>query len=151
MFGAMTGLIRKQAPTKGTRNVFGLLFALWVSLAIQPCAVAEVSEHSCPHCPTEVAAASDSSHHHGGPAHHAATQVSPSCESMQADCCDLDEGIANVRVELPDLDDATAVLTAAAPPQIVDVPRREANRLADPPDPPDDLVPVHLKKCVFLK
>ncbi len=135
---------------KGTRRVFGLLLALWVSLALQPCAMA-ASEHDCPHCPTETAVAPATHHDHGGSGSHHAAGATHDCASMQSDCCDLGESIANVRVDLPDLDDVTAIITSAAPPQLADAPRRQAECPDSPPEPPDGSVPIHLLKCVFLK
>jgi hypothetical protein len=140
----------KAVTAQGTRRAFGLLLALWVSLALQPCAIA-ASEHDCPHCPAEIAAAPTSHHDHGGSGNHHNAAKMHDCASMQADCCELDDSIVNVRVDLPDLDDLTAFITSAAPPQLADAPRGQAERLASPPEPPDRSVPIHLMKCVFLK
>jgi len=147
----MTTRTDRERSARGTRSVLGLLLSVWVSLAIQPCAVAAASEHHCPHCPPEAAAAPESQHHHGSASHHgAAAKPAADCESMQAGCCDLDKSIVNVRVDLPDVDDLTAIVTSVEPPQLVDAPHGRSERPAGPPEPPDGSVPIHLLKCVFL-
>ena len=52
MFAHYTQPQSRRARTR----VFGLFVAVWVSLALQPCAVAAVSESDCPHCPSEIEA-----------------------------------------------------------------------------------------------
>lgn len=134
----------------GARKVFGLLLALWVSLAIQPCAVAAVSEHDCPHCPTEIEAAPESQHHHGHAASANETGQAADCGATQADCCELVEGIASVRVDSPEPDDEIPAITSAPPPGVLDAPRARPALAVPLPQLVAARVPLHIIKCVYL-
>jgi hypothetical protein len=135
----------------GARNVFGLLLALWVSLAIQPCAMAAVSEHDCPHCPAEIEAADDSGHHHDHGAAQGGAGMSAECDSATADCCDLEDRIVGVRVALPDFDDGDSVmLMSVAPPGVLDVPRAPPELAVPLPQVSGRFVPLNIVNCVYL-
>ena len=141
----------QRRTVSGARNVLGLLLSLWVSLAIQPCAVAAVSEHSCPHCPTGIEAAPDSQHHHGHSQSHDAAGASAECDSMQAGCCEIDDGIVATRTDSPEFDDnVVAIPTAAPPPGAIDVPYAEPELAVPLPVPAGRSVPLHIVKCVYL-
>jgi len=143
-----TGTLGKNA---GARNVLGLLLALWVSLAIQPCAVAAVSEHDCPHCPTEAEAAPGAQHHHGHAVSQDTAAMASDCGAMQSDCCDVEDRIVGVRIDAPELDDDDTVLPlGAAPPGITDVPRARPELAVPLPPPAGRSVPLHIIHCAFL-
>ncbi|NIW09205.1 MAG: hypothetical protein GWN33_00815, partial [Gammaproteobacteria bacterium] len=91
-------------------RVFGLFVAVWVSLALQPCVVAAVSESDCPHCPPEIEAVVAAMESHCNPAAKVTPDELPNCDSVQATCCDLDKGIVNVRVDTTGVDDDTTGL-----------------------------------------
>ena len=139
----------RQRTTTATRKVLGLFVAAWVSLALQPCALATEAEHSCPHCPTESEAAPESAHHrhHSGEAAKAAD-----CSSMQADCCEFDEGIVSVRLDPPNPDEQVLALPPTIPgagvwPTLV----QDFGNATGPPRPPAGRVPLHVLNCVYLK
>jgi hypothetical protein len=140
---------RRTAPA--TRRVIGLFAAAWVSLALQPCAIAAPSEHDCPHCPEEAGVADADAHHHHGADEAASADLSPTCSTAQADCCELDEGIVNLRTATIDLDDEPPALLADAPfPGSVVRADREPGNATGPP-PPAESVPIHVRHCVYLK
>jgi hypothetical protein len=134
-----------------TRKVIGLFAAAWVSLALQPCAMAAPAEHDCPHCPEETGASETAAHHHHGADQAAAADAGASCTAAQADCCELDEGIVNLRTATIDLDDEPPALLADAPPpgSLVRA-DREPGKATGPP-PPAESVPIHVRNCVYLK
>jgi hypothetical protein len=147
----MIAMIDKSGNRAGARNVLGLLLALWVSLAVQPCAVAAVAEHDCPHCPTEIEAAPGAHHHRGHTASEESAAMPTDCGAMQAECCEIDDRIVGVRTDAPDIDDDDTVLaTGAAPPGAVDAPRAQPELAVPLPQPAGRSVPLHIINCVFL-
>ncbi len=145
-----TGTHKRRATTV-TGKVIGLFATVWVSLALQPCAVAAAAEHDCPHCPTEIEAMGETAHRHHGSGEGASTAAGD-CASMQADCCDLGERIVSVRLADSDLDDPPAVLPPTVPGSDGDVtPRRDGSKATGPPRPSWGRVPLHVLNCVYLK
>jgi hypothetical protein len=140
---------RRTAPA--TRRVIGLFAAAWASLALQPCAIAAPSEHDCPHCPEETVVAEAAAHHHHGDDRAAAADAGTPCAAAQADCCELDEGIVNLRTATIDLDDEPPAWLASPPlpGTVVRADRKPAN--ATGPPPPARSVPIHVVNCVYLK
>lgn len=141
-----------QTDRQGTRTRFlGLFAALWVGLALQPCAVAAVAEHDCPHCPPQAEEAAVPQKSHCDPVARAEPVESPQCDAMQADCCDLEQGTLNVRVDNPDGDGENAAFPASEPAPYPD-PGRCANPGLEtgPPEPCGAPVPLHVLKCVYL-
>ncbi len=135
----------------GRTRVFGLLVAVWVSLALQPCAVAAVSEHECPHCPMEVEAAPAAIEDHCNPAGKTKADASKSYPSAQSECCDLDEGIANVRVDSTGGDDDSTILPTSVPASQCRLgPCEESGNATGPPDPTGGSVSLRALKCVYL-
>jgi hypothetical protein len=141
-----------QKQRSGARaRLFGLFAAVWVGLALQPCAIAAVSENDCPHCPpqAEQAAMPHESHHD-----HAAEDIPddpPNCDSLGADCCDVDEATVNVRVDPTKVDDQPTGLPASVPTSHPDPgPCEGPGNGAEPPEPPAGSVPLHVLKCVYL-
>ena len=133
-----------------TRRVIGLFAAAWVSLALQPCAMAVPAEHDCPHCPEEPGATATAAHHHG---HDQADPAAAgaSCASAQADCCDLDEGLVSLRTATADLDDEPPGLLPVTPLPDARVRADRGPGNATGPPPAADSVPIYIRNCVFLK
>jgi len=132
-------------------RVFGLFVAVWVSLALQPCAVAQVSESDCPHCPPEIEAVAATMESHCNPAGNVTPDELPNCDSAQAACCEFAKGIVNVRVATDDLDDLTPGLPTSVPaPHPSLGPCEDPGNTAGPPEPSGGSVPLHVLKCVYL-
>ena len=122
----------------GTRGIWVLLVAVWLNMAILPCAMAfETADHDCPHCPP----AEEHAGHHG---HHKA-KAEASCD--ESPCCDASEATLETRTakQTPDV-------VAAGIPAIAESPSRLVRfaAAADPPDPPGALPPRHVLFCVYL-
>lgn len=141
-----------HAQSKRARTrIFGLFVAVWVSLAVQPCAVAAVSESDCPHCPPEIEAVAPTTESHCNPAANISHDEQPNCDSAQAACCDVDEGIVNVRVDTNGLDDNSTGLPLSALASHPDIGLCGApENAAAPPEPSGATVPLHVLKCVYL-
>ena len=141
----------KQRSTTARNRVFGLLAAVWVSLALQPCAIAAVSDHECPHCPVEIEAAPAAIRDHCNPAATDKGDDGTSNHSAQSDCCDLDEGIVNVRVDTSGDDDDTTVLPTGVPASQFRLGScEESGSATGPSDSTGGSVPLHVLKCVYL-
>lgn len=132
-------------PTAARRN-FGVLVVMWLSMAILPCAAANMSDLTCPHCPPTAHA--EMAAHHGQ--HQAETK--PACVSMQSQCCSLDEANVDVRngkLEVKDAFDDTAMIVAA-PLAVSPVAERALVRDIHPPDPGGSSTPLFILYCVYL-
>jgi len=139
----------RQSQIFTKRNVLGVIAALWVGLGIQPCAVAAVSDHGCPHCPP--ALEQDAAR----PNVHCASEIpqfEESCVSAQAECCDIDEGTVDVRSGQQDLDDYDESLpflpTSAS--EWSTHPDDQSDGAADPPEYSGGSVSLHVLYCVYL-
>jgi len=132
------------------RNLLGVVVALWVGLGIQPCAVAAVSDHGCPHCP--LALEQDASHAGDHLCASEILQFDESCVSAQAECCDIDEGTIDVRSGQQDLDDYDGFLpllpTSAS--ELLTHPDDPSDGAADPPGYSGGSVSLHVLYCVYL-
>ena len=127
--------------------VLGLFAAVWLNLALQPCAMAMEADHDCPHCPP--AHEHEMSAHHG----HGEPKAEAACATMEAPCGELDDvsfdgrtGQLKVKdaVELPVAivhDPAAATVTIA----------ETCNYATGPPIYADGSPPRHILFCVFLK
>ena len=75
----------RQRQSRG-RRALGLFVALWLNLALQPCAMAyEADEHDCAHCPpAETHAHGD--RHQGMAGEHHEMDHEASCADGMADC-----------------------------------------------------------------
>ena len=129
-----------------TSRVLAVVFALWLNLAVGPCAMAFSVDPDCPHCPPSqedpVAA------HHGGHS----DDAGPGCDTTPTDCGDIDEFSLDGRSSLSKLKDKTeivAILPAALPEATFD-PVAYSTTAADPPGPTAAPPPLHLLNCVFL-
>lgn len=129
---------------------FGVFIAVWLNLALQPCAMAiEIAEdHDCPRCPP----AQVHEHDHGG-THHRMDDVAPCVEATPA--CpiiqDLNHDGRSGQVKLKDIPaDAFAAAAVTAPThpnavlaQISLRPRFAALHAGASP-------PLHVLHCVYL-
>lgn len=144
------GPAQKYSRCARTR-LFGLFAAVWVGLALQPCAVAEVSESDCPHCPTEIehVATLDA---HCDPIVKVTPEELPNCDSVQAECCDLDRGVVNARADATDADDEPIGLVTSFPSSLHNsAPCEDPGGNIAPPEPSGASVPLHILKCAYLK
>lgn len=126
------------------------MLAVWVSLAVQPCAVAAVSTEECPHCPVPAETMPEPERNHCGSIVTRSEDI-VSCASAQTECCDVEEGIVNLRVESPDLDEDNNVLPTSVPvPHPNHGPCEESGNASGPPEPSGGPVPLHVLKCLYL-
>ena len=126
------------------------MLAVWVSLAVQPCAVAAVSAEECPHGPVPAETTPEPERNHCGSLATGSEEVA-SCASAESECCDVEEGIVNVRVELSDFGDDITVLPTSIPVSHPCLgPREESGNAAGPPEPSSGSVPLHVLKCLYL-
>lgn len=73
---------RDSANSKRTRaqsRWLGVFVAVWLNLAVQPCAMALGLDRDCPHCPP---VQHEDMAHHG----HHAEEVDAGCDSLLSDC-----------------------------------------------------------------
>jgi len=129
------------------RSALGLFVAVWLNLALQPCAMAMEAEddHHCPHCPTE-----EMQGHHGM---HAGMDAEAPCADGLSDCS-LDGDISHDtrsgsikfkdgRADVPVAITATEfVAYAQAPPRERPPPLAIAQ--------PGATRPLHVLYCVYL-
>lgn len=124
--------------------------AVWVGLALQPCAMAEVAESDCPHCPTKI-------EHVATPESHCDTvarvvpDIPADCDSIKAECCHLEEGIVNARADTTDTDDEPVGAVSNLPSSLHDPgPCADPGYEIVPPEPSGGSVRLHVLKCVYL-
>lgn len=147
----MYARLNKQHSRTARARAFALLAAVWVSLALQPCAVAAVSDHECPHCPVEIVAESAPIRDHCNPAVTDTADNGAGSPSAQSDCCDLDDSIVNVRLDTSGDDDGSIVLPTCVPASQFRLgPCEESGSATGPPDPTGGSVPLYVLKCVYL-
>ena len=129
------------------RPVLGLFVAVWLNLALQPCAMSLEADHDCPHCPP--------AHEHEMPAHHGheSSKAEASCASMQAQCGEPDDvsfdgrsGQLKVKdtVELP-------IVIAHDPSAPVMMIAKRCHFPTGPPRHRGLSPPLHVLHCVYLK
>ena len=141
----------QRQQSRARTRLFGLFAALWVGLALQPCAIAAVSEHDCPHCPPQAEEKAAPHESHCDPVARVAPGKPPHCDAVQADCCDLEPGTVNGRADTTDADDETAALPASEPATYPDPgPCADPGNKPGPPEPSGGSVPLHVLKCVYL-
>lgn len=139
------------ASTRGKRGaarrrVLGVFVAMWVSLGLQPCAVAAVSDVECPHCPPEHEHAMAAAHDHG----HSNTESSG--RGTQSACCEADDAAIDTRwgkIEDKDAGDFSAAIPASEPAISL---RHDAysGSAVDPPDRGRSSIRLHVLYCVYL-
>ena len=121
--------IAQKYARSASRRVYAVLLAIFLNLAVLPCAMAleEIEErHDC--CPPEL-------------------NLQPS------ECCDIDELSFDSRGNKLNLNDSTdpGVFAAGAGMESIDLAPVRHPALVDPPDPPPDARPRHKIFCVYLK
>ena len=141
------GRINSKRRTRA-RSALGLFAAVWLNVALAPCAMAAepADDHDCPHCPP-----AEMQGHHDM---HAGTMASMPCADSLADCS-LDEDFSHdarhaktklkdAHYELPVL----AVVDELAPRHEIPYDERAppAHTVGHPGAPPA----LHLLNCVFL-
>lgn len=136
----------RQTNPRLTSRVLTVVFALWLNLAVQPCAMAFGSDHDCPHCPPSQE--DPMAAHHGGHG----DEAEAGCDTLPADCGDIDEFSFEGRSSLSKLKDKTeivAILPTVVPAVTFD-PVAYSTTAADPPGLTAAPPPKHLLNCVFL-
>ncbi len=115
---------RISRKTRKSRLTAGALLAVWLNLALLPCAMAleTVEEgHDC--CP-------------------------PTIELQALDCCEPGDVCVDSRSEYNQVDKTALVaVQVAAPPTVALV---RASHHDPPPDPACTVTPIYLANCVFL-
>lgn len=140
---------RQYGKPRGLR-AFGLFVAVWLNLALQPCAMAfaEQDAPDCPHCPPAQAQA----HEHG--AAHAAMQRSAPCADGAGDCAVIDDINHDGRSCQPKLKFPGADLPIAAAADVVDAAEPRLSRRTSSPEPlylfSGSPRPLHVLYCVYL-
>ncbi len=127
-------------------RVLAVVLALWVNLAVQPCAMAMGADSDCPHCPPAVEHTVAGAHKHHG------EDIASDCGSLAADCGEFDDFSVDSRGAQSKLKDnaediAPLPVLPGEPPAIPPVIPLAAT------GPPDIAVvppPLHLLNCVFL-
>ncbi len=138
------------------RRAIAALLAVWLTVAMQPCAMAmdTAEDHDCPHCPPAPTEQHHGNHNQRG--HHASHTESDQkpCMTASDDCSLADELQTDGRfakLELKDAPDDTPQVS------VVDftssVCERPLKRLGWDPSrspPPDDGPSLNILYCVFL-
>jgi len=132
-------------------KILGLLTAVWIGLAIQPCAVAAVSNEDCAHSLVGAKAYPRPADAKCDPAVQRQIDDHTRPVPTSSNCCDLDEGIVNQRVD----DFGSNLIALIVPPSVPDSLIRsgsseESGNAADPPESSGGPVPLHILKCVYL-
>lgn len=120
--------IAQNLAFSASRRVYAVLLAVFLNLAVLPCAMAleEIEKrHDC--CPPEL-------------------NLEP------AECCDIDDLSLDSRGGKLNLDDSTDVdvFAAGAGRESIDLAPIRHLASVDPPDPPPDAQTLHKLFCVYL-
>ena len=136
----------RQARSTVTSRALAVVVALWLNLAVQPCAMAFGDDHDCPHCPP--AQDMQMAGHHG----HQADEAATDCETSQSDCGEIDDFSLQGRNTLSKLkaEPLPVAIVAPASPLIALNPIGFSTTAADPPEPVASTTALHLLNCVFL-
>ncbi len=147
MFARIRQLRKKPLRTR----VFGLFAVVFVGLVLQPCALATVQESDCPHCPPEIEGSTVVAKSPCNPDIAGASEHLASIESVNTECCDLDESIVDVRLDITKVDD-DALAPPPGPPELRSNfrPQQDPRLSTGPPEPSGGTVPLHVLNCVYL-
>ena len=129
------------------QRALGLFAAVWLNLALQPCAMAMAADHDCPHCPPQHE--HEMAGHHG----HAVQADKAPCASMDSACGGLDDASLDGRggqLKLKDFGDLQVVIVPAFDDWAA-VAETTSPVSTGPPDWPGGAPPVHVLNCVYLK
>jgi hypothetical protein len=147
--------IRQQQQSRG-RRALGLFVAVWLNLALQPCAMALQSEdnYNCLHCPPAQAQAQAQAHEHEHGGMHGDMDHEMRCADDLSDCVlvqDLNHDGRSGQFKLKDAPSDIAV--AVAPHELAvqfqrpaDTPLRPRYTSVPAGAPP----PLHVLYCVYL-
>jgi len=122
------------------------MVALWVSLGVQPCALAATSESDCPHCPPTHEQAAIGAHQH-----HASVDVSQPASGMASDCCEADEGTLDARQGQLEIKPVGGAI-AGPPTSLLSIPRLaslERNGVTAPSERRPSAIPLRVLYCVY--
>jgi len=139
---------RQQAQSQGFRAL-GLFAAVWLSLALQPCAMAFAADddHDCPHCPPA------QTQEHGGM--HGNMDNKMPCVDGLSDCAIAEDLNVDGRGGQFKLKDAPVNILLAIAPQELALPfQRPANATRLPRHTPVHAgapPPFYVLNCVYLK
>jgi len=138
----------RQARQTWSRRALGLFAAVWLNLAVQPCAMAyESDDHDCPHCPPA------QTHEHGD-MHGGMDQKMP-CADGAADCTIEEDWSHDARGAKSKLKDVPAEIPVAIAPQELNVQLYRPAGTAGPPGcslaQAGASPPLHVLYCVYLK
>lgn len=139
--------IRQGRQTWG-RRALGLFVAVWLNLAVQPCAMAyEADDHDCPHCPPA------QTHEHGD-MHGGMDQKMP-CADGAADCAIDEDWSHDARGAQHKLKDLPAEIPVAIAPQELNAqlyrPAGPAGLSGFSPERAGAPPPLNVLYCVYLK
>jgi len=130
------------------RRALGLFVAVWLNLAVQPCAMAyEAEDHDCPHCPPAA------THEHGDM--HGSMDANMPCADGASDCNIDDHWNHDSRGSQSKLKDAPADSLIAVAPHELDVATHRRHETSAPSR--DSAVqagappPLYVLNCVYLK
>ena len=129
------------------RRALGLFAAVWLNLALQPCAMAMAADHDCPHCPP--ANEHEMAGHHG----HAVQAEQAPCASLDPGCGELDDVSLDGRSGQLKLKDLGELPVAVAPcyDSRFTTPATTIHESTGPPVWPGGAPPIHVLNCVYLK
>ena len=142
---------RMRTSGSAARRGLGVLVLVWLNLALTPCAMALGADHACDHMPA--AGAHDmSGHHDHGADHNDAIGKAPSCDSLQAACCDLADVTVDARGDgkSPQKPSGNVALAASGYEALHVFQPATVGVAVDPPDPPPERAARHALFCVYL-
>ena len=139
--------IRKARQILG-RRALGLFVAVWLNLAMQPCAMAyEADDHDCPHCPPS------QTHDHGDM--QGSMDHTMPCADGAADCTIDEDWNHDTRGAKSKLKDVPAEIPVAIAPQELNAqlyrPTGSSGPTSCSPAQAGASPPLHVLYCVYLK
>jgi hypothetical protein len=126
-------------------RLLAVFVALWINLAVAPCAMASGSDSDCPHCPPQI---EETAAHHG----HSGGKADNDCATQPPDCGVIDDVSLDGRASQLKLKDKTDLVIHVPPPvpELPPVALIESRSATGPPQPPGPPRTLHLLNCVFL-
>ena len=126
-------------------RLLAVFVALWINLAVAPCAMASDSDSDCPHCPPQI---EEMASHHG----HPGSEKDSGCATQPPDCGVIDDVSLDGRTSQLKLKEKTdLVLHVPLPvPEVPPVALGESTSATGPPPPLGRPQTLHLLNCVFL-
>lgn len=141
---------QRQFGQPRSLRALGLFVAVWLNLALQPCAMAlaEQDEPDCPHCPPSQMQA----HEHG--AAHGAMERDVPCADGAGDCAVVDSINHDGRSGQPNLKAPGADLPIAVTTDVPAIMPLRPSRSTSSPEPLYHVTgsppPLHVLYCVYL-